>query len=191
MKRFSGLVLSLAGVFFASVLSGCGPTVTGCEAPDSGGAVLPDPSFEETPTKWTLAPNTTIEEGVAVCDGDRSLRVQLDAGTGPAESTRSADITGTQPGRDYEVRFQFRYENGNDAALRVSIGGYNQLIKFDGTDTTFKPVTFTVTFGEEPTWVNVRPEREGSPDQYQGGEHDNNVIWIDDFTIEDLGPSAG
>lgn len=172
------------------MLSGCGPTVTGCEAPNSGGAALPDPSFEESPTRWTLAPHSSIDEEESVCDGTRSLRVQLDAGIGPAESTRSADITGAKPGRDYKVRFQFRYDNGNAAALRVSIGGYNQLISFDGTEPTFKPVTFTVTFGEEPSWVDVRPERKGSPEQYQGGEFDNNVIWIDDFTIEDLGPSG-
>lgn len=190
MRLFSGLLLSCAGLLLAFSLTGCGPTVTGCEATDNGGVELPDPSFEESPTLWTLAPNATIDPEHAVCEGSNSLRVQLDSGSGPAEATRSANFTGTTPGRDYEVRFQFRYENGKAAALRATIGGYAQVIKFDGMDKTFKPVSFTVAFGEEPAWVEIRPEREGDPSQFQGSEFDNNVIWIDDFTIEDLGPSA-
>lgn len=189
MSSLSTLLFTSVGLFFGLSLAGCNPTVTGCEAPDSGGAELPDPSFEESPTQWVLAPHSTIDSEKAVCEGSHSLKVQLDSGAGSAEVTRSPTFTGVKPDREYEMRFQFRYENCKNAELQLKIGNYERLLKFEGVDGSWKDTTFTVTFGADPVWIDLRPQREGTDADFQGSEFDNNLMWLDDFTIEDIGPA--
>ena len=187
MSVLSRLLFTSAGLFSGLALAGCNPTVTGCEAPDSGGVELPDPSFEESPTQWVLAPHSSIDSEKAVCEGSHSLKVQLDSGIGSTEATRSPTFTGITPGREYELRFQFRYENCKNAELKLVIGNYERLLKFEGVDGTWKDTRFPITFGSDPVWIDVFPRRDGAEGDFQGGEFDNNLMWLDDFTIEDIG----
>ncbi len=177
------------GLFAALPLAGCKPVVTGCEVPFSGGADLPDPSFEETPTQWTLASHSTIDSEEGVCDGSRSLKVELDSGLGSMEVTRSGYFTGITTGKEYEIGFHYRFENCNKASLRLTIGNYDKRLTFDGSEGAWKSASVVVKFANEPAWIDINPERTGAATDYQGAAFDNNLMWIDNFTIKDVAGS--
>lgn len=177
------------GLLAALPLAGCKPVVTGCEVPYSGGADLPDPSFEETPTQWTLAPHSTIDSDNGVCDGTRSLKLELDSGLGSLEVTRSGYFSGLQMGKEYEIGFHYRFENCNKAAVRLTIGNYDKRLVFDGSEGAWKDTSLVVKFATEPAWIDINPERSGAASDYQGPAFDNNLMWIDNFTIKDVAGS--
>ena len=189
MSFLSRLLLTSAGLFLALPLAGCQTTVTGCETPFSGGAELPDPSFEEAQTPWKLASHSRIDDTEGVCDGTHSLLVQLDSGLGSTEPTQSANLTGITADKEYEITFHYRFENGNKAGLRLTTGKYTKSLKFDGSDGRWKQTTLAVTFGSDPVSIAIYPEREGLEGDFQGESFDKNLMWVDDFTIKDVAGS--
>ncbi|MFO0589238.1 MAG: hypothetical protein U0441_17000 [Polyangiaceae bacterium] len=182
MSLLHRLLLCGAAAAFALSTSGCQTTVIGCES-SNGGADIPDPSFEETPTAWQLAPHSTIDAEESVCNGSHALKIELDSGLGPAETTKSAALTGIQAGKQYEIAWQYRFENCNKAELLLTMGNYTKTIHFEGTDGAWKKTSLLVTWGTDPAIIELRPMREGSETDFQGGPFDNNLMWIDDFTI--------
>lgn len=176
------LPLTLA---LAVALPACKPTVIGCEE-DSGGASVTDGSFEEQPTPWALAPHSTIDEQQGVCGSKRSLRVELDQGLGSAETTRSAPLAGLQPGKEYEVAFHYRFDHCAAATLTVDIGSYKHQLHFDGSNGTWGDTSIVVQAGSEPTSIAIHPERTGDPADYATADFDDNLMWVDDFTIHAL-----
>jgi hypothetical protein len=167
----------------ALALPACKPIVVGCQEPIEGGPAVPDASFEEAASLWGLAPHSTIDDQQGVCGGPHSLRVRLDHGLGPAEVTRSAPITGTVPGQTYEVAFHYRFDHCKAASLSVHIGNYEHQLHFEGAGGEWGETSIDVTFGTEPTVIDIRPLREGAESDYATADHDNNLMWVDDFTI--------
>jgi hypothetical protein len=181
----SKLFFFTLGLFFALPLSGCKSVVTGCEEPQSGGAALPDPSFEESPSKWTLASHSTVDDKEGVCNGTHSLRVKLDQGVGTTDVTRSAPLTGLKPGTQYEIGFHYRFENCKKAGLKIKVGTYENDLTFDGNQGEWKEASLFVTVANEPVTVDVNPQRVGTAADFSGSPYDNNLMWIDDFTLRD------
>lgn len=177
----AAVIVSLA----ALAQAGCQTTIIGCETPNSGGADIPDPSFEEAPAQWTLASHSTIDTEEAVCNGTHALKIQLNAGLGSAEVTRSAPLTGIQSGKQYEVSWQYRFENCSHAELLLKMGSFTKTIHFEGTDGTWQKTSLLVTWNSDPAVIEISPLREGGPTDFQGSAFDNNLMWIDDFTIRD------
>lgn len=182
MSLVHRLLLCGAAATFALAASGCQTTVIGCET-SSGGADIPDPSFEETPSGWQLASHSTIDADESVCDGTHALKIKLDSGLGSTETTKSAPLTGIQAGQQYEISWQYRFENCNKAELLLTMGSYTKTIHFEGTDGAWKKTNLLVTWGTDPAIIEIQPIREGSPTDFTGGPFDNNLMWIDDFTI--------
>lgn len=171
----TGLVLSLA-------LPACKPVVTGCEE-SPGPADLPDNAFEENPTQWTLGPHSTIDDTKSVCGGARSLKVKLDHGLGTNEVTRSPYFEHVELGKEYELGFHYRYESCSAATLNLQIGNYEKHIQFDGTDGNWGYSSITIKFASEPAWIDIYPTRTGAATDFEGAEFDNNLMWVDDFTL--------
>ena len=185
MSSLGRLLLSIPALALALGLPACGPTVIGC-ADDSGdGATLPDGSFEEQPTMWTLAAHSTIDDQEAVCGGASSLRVELDQGIGTGEVTRSAPFAGLEPNKEYEVNFHYRQQHCKAAVLVVHIGNYEKQIQFEGNG-GWGDTSLAITVGSEPTWVDIHPMRVGAAGDFATAEHDDNLMWVDDFTITAL-----
>jgi len=173
------------GLSLALALPACKPTVTGCEESVEGGADLPDYAFEESPTQWTLAPHSTIDDTRSVCFGSRSLKVKLDQGVGsPDVVTRSPNFTGIQLDKEYEISFHYRYENCASAGLYFQIGNYEKHIQFDGVDGDWGDTSIVVKFQSEPAYIDIYPGREGVATDFQGSQFDNNLMWVDDFVIK-------
>lgn len=181
----AGLLVALA----ALAQTGCQTTIIGCETPNSGGAAIPDPSFEEATPSWTLAPNAEIDAEESVCTGAHALKIQLNAGLGTGEATKSAPLTGVVSGKEYEISWQYRFENCSSAQLLLKMGNYTKTIHFEGTDGTWQKTSLLVTWGTDPAVIEVSPLREGGPADFQGAAFDNNLMWIDDFTIRDTSAS--
>lgn len=186
MSFLARLLPSLPLLALAPLLPACGPTVVGCQEDNAGGGFLPDGSFEEQPTQWSLAPHSTIDDEQGVCGGLHSLRVELDQGLGSADVTRSAPFAGLQPNKAYEVNFHYRYESCKAAILFIHVGGNEQQLQFEGTDSKWGETSFIVQLGSEPMWVDIHPGREGDAADFTTPEHDDNLMWIDDFTLTAL-----
>lgn len=188
MRLVHRLFVTSAGLFVALAAlaqTGCQTTVIGCETPNSGGAAIPDPSFEEATPSWTLSTDAEIDPEEAVCTGTQALKIQLNAGLGGTEVARSAQLTGISPDKQYEISWQYRFENCSAAQLVLTMGNFTKTIHFEGTDGTWQKTSLLVTWGSMPPVIVVTPKREGGPADFQGAAFDNNLMWIDDFTIRD------
>jgi hypothetical protein len=186
MKFLERLLPSIPMLVLSFPLAACKSTVIGCQDDGDDSAVLPDGSFQEDPTQWTLAPHSTIDDQLGVCGGSRSLRLALGQGAGPADLTRSAPFAGLVPDKEYEITFHYRYQSCKDATAFVFVGTYEHQVTFQGSDGAWGETSFTVKPGAEPVWVDIRPGRTGDAAAYATPEHDGNLIWVDGFSITEM-----
>lgn len=183
MRAVERLWPSVAALAVALALPACKPTVIGCQQDDADGAILPDGSFEEEPTQWTLASHSTIDDQRGVCDGGRSLHVVLDHGIGTGEVTSSAAFTGLEPNREYELGFHYRYENCKEATLYLEVGSHHEEITFEGTDGTWGESSFVFQVGTDPARLDIRPGRNGAAEDFATSDYDDNRMWVDAITV--------
>lgn len=170
----------------ATTSSGAGGSGAGAAsecAPGAGGAAIPDPSFEEDPSQWLLAPQATLDDQGGACESERSIRLKLDKGLGSMEATRSAYLEHVELNHEYTVTFHYRHERCVSAELAVQVGDFEKAIPLEGTDATWKTASMVVTFQTTPAFVFLQARRMGAYDEYQAPEHDDNLVWVDAFAI--------
>lgn len=162
----------------------CGTDTVG-SVEGTGVPAVPDSSFDDEPTQWTLQDYATIDASQS-CDLEHSLRLQLDEGIGPDAVTRSGDLENIETGKQYHISFYYRYDHCQDALFVFKSGNYEEDLKVSGAKPDWVELGFDVSYSSLPVWIEVRPTRIGNATDFMGDQYKNNVLWVDDFHIDPI-----